>query len=1174
MMVLLTVLAVGLLSLSSIELRKSSSASPMEQARANARLGMILALGQLQQHCGPDQRITADAQVAAGRSKTPTQSHWVSVWRSTKADGSPWIVRNAAKGGLEDQRQDSPLEAIDERIACLVSGNESGITHTGEHAEDPASMVSLVSKGSLGDQADAADQVRAPRVTIGPEGKPKGAYAWWVGDLGAQANVATRDASENAPDGQYHTRMLAQDVSWQAFGKAELPATQRGKLASEGELKLAAPELKNRGFHDLTVWSAGLPVNVREGGWRRDLTAYLASTGSVPEFNQGNVRLPGLADSDNLVGSSAMPQELATRTSAHSDRLSDVSPNFGLLRTWAKRASDAPLGSFKTKSELAEMVDLPTGGRNSQSVDFRNRITTHLMPVLADSSIYYNLSYYDPAKPVTGNPYAMRVHFYPRVALWNPYNFALEVPASAIFLQINGSKSVEVTMQNGLQQTYRMYWGLTGGATGGAVRGSLFFKMEAATIAPGQTLVWSPTRNAEYDETNFANNLLTTGVAPSPGRAFYQDKRADGYPLFQVQQGFPPKPGLANNLLPKIPLEWREIVPPRPSGNLQAAAYTQADDYIASWKPMSGPSLSASSFAAMPMGRFISCAYQFGDEDELPVEWTSLDPVPFPKSSLTTATVTDLPDRRTRDGFRLRWLDEPESNVIGSGSLARTPHLQDAAVGNWNMRASWSYRNPFDNVTDVAPHFFGIYTRDLFDGAVDWSSLTPRSAGGTSLGDPYDQPVNGPGARILFDVPRRETAIASLGAFQHANFSEFIWHPTYAFGNSLADPRVPPNHTEPDRSESIIADKGGWNQDTLGYATDGRSNTNGATNRTNEDNWAWHARNFLQQTALDQTLVYDLSYELNHTLWDGYFLSSGTPADKQAFLKDPLRSPLPNGRVKTNPLAGQVTAADLTDYHRAASHLLIDGAFNVNSTSIAAWEALLLSGLGQQSDAQTVAFPRLFNAPAGDWNGKGPRNPAAWAGQRVFARAEIRKLAEQIVIEVKGRGPFLSLADFVNRRLSGDETSKKGALQAAIDGAGLNAAFTDEWPLDNSKSLPDYKNSDHIVDSTRFEQTRKPDTTAWGALGFLTQADLLQFIGPALTARSDTFRIRAYGECLDAAGKVMAKAWCETVVQRSPGYVDGTDTSLALPATLSATNRRFGRRFEIIAFRWLRPEEI
>lgn len=1174
LMILLTVLAVGLLGLSSIELRKSSSANAMERARANARLGLMLALGELQQHCGPDQRVTADAQVVAGNTQTSNHPHWLSVWRSTKEDGTPWIVRNGERGGLEDQRQTKGWQAKDERIACLVSGNESRIAHADDQAEDADAMVSLVPKGGLGTQADANDEVRAPRVTIGPAAKPEGAYAWWVGDLGTLANVATTDATESAPNGQYHARMLAQDASWQAFGKAELTTARRTRLTSEAQLRLADPEQKSRGFHDLTVWSAGLPVNVREGGWQRDLTAYLASNGSVAELHQGNVRLAGLADSDNLVGSPNKGEDMISVDPGQSDRFSEVSPNFGLLRTWARREADAPLGNLKAKTEAGEMVGLATGGRNSKSVDFRHRVTTHLMPVLAESSLYYNLSYYDPAKPVAGNPYAMRVHFYPRVALWNPYNFALEVPTSAILLQINGSKSVEVTMQNGQQQRYRMYWGLGGSATGGAVRGSLFFKLDAATLAPGQTLVWSPARNGPYDESNFASNLLTTAVAPSPGLAFYQDKRADGFPLFQVQQGFPPKPGLANNLLPQIPLEWREVVPPKPAGNIQSAAYTQADDYLASWKPMSGNSLSLTSFAAMPMGRFVSCAYQFGDEDELPVEWTALDPVPFPKSSLANPSVTDLPDRRTRDGFRLRWFEEPESNVIGSGSLAATPHLQDAAVGNWNMRASWSYRNPFDNVTDVAPHFFGIYTRDLFDGAVDWTSMTPRAAGGAALGDPFDQPVNGPAARILFDVPRRETAIASLGAFQHVNFSEFIWHPTYALGNSLADPRVPPTHTEPDRSESINADKGGWNQDSIGYATDGRSDNNGQTNRTNEDNWAWHARNFLQQAALDQTLVYDLSYELNHTLWDAYFLSSGTPAEKQAFLRDPVRSPLPNGRVKPNPMAGPVTAADLTDFHRAAPHLLIDGAFNVNSTSVAAWEALLLSGLGQQADADTVAFPRILNTPAGEWNGSSPRNPAAWAGQRVFTRAEIRKLAEQIVVEVRNRGPFLSLADFVNRRLSEDETGRKGALQAAIDRAGLNAAFTDEWPLDNSHSLPDYKHTDHIVDPTRMEQTRKPDTSAWGALGFLTQADLLQFIGPVLTARSDTFRIRAYGECLDATGKVTARAWCEAVVQRSPNYVDGSDDSLALPEALNPANRQFGRRFEILNFRWLREEEV
>jgi hypothetical protein len=1174
LMVLLTVLAVGLLSLSAIELRKSSSTTAVDQARANARMGLLLALGELQQHCGPDQRITADARVVAGNSATPAHPHWLSVWRSTQDDGSPWIVRNAGKGGLEDRRLADGWQAEETRLSCLVSGNESRLTYADNLTGDPAAMVSLVDKGSLGDDADGSEGVRAPRVSIGTTAKPKGAYAWWVGDLGSQANVATRDATEGTPNGEYHAQMLAQDVSWQAFGKAGLTNLQRSKLASEAQLRLAEPGVKGRRFHDLTVWSAGLPVNVRDGGWRRDLTAYLTGNGAVAELKEGEVRLLGLKDADNLVGS---PNRIADALSANpgqSERFSEVSPNFGLLRTWAQRAPKAPVGKLKATTELGEMVAKPTGGRNSTSVDFRNRVTTHLMPVLADSSLYYNLSYYDPAKPVVGNPYAMRVHFYPRVALWNPYNFSLEVPASAIFLHINGSKSIEVTLANGLKQSYRMFWGLGGSATGGSVRGSMFFKLDAATLAPGETLVWSPARNAIYDETNFGNNLLTTGLAPSPGRAFYQDKRADGYPLFQVLQSFPPKPGLANNLLPQLPLEWREVVPPKPAGNVQSAAYTQADDYFASWKPISGSSLNLTSFGAMPMGRFISCAYQYGDEDEFPVEWTALDPVPFPRSTLANPSVTDLPDRRTRDGFRLRWFEETESNIIGSGSLARTHHLEDAPVGNWNMRASWSFRNPFDNVSDVAPHFFGIYTRDLFDGAVDWTSLNPRAVGGTFRGDPFEQPVAAPGPRVLFDVPRQETVIASLGALQHVNFSEFIWHPTYALGNSLADPRVPPRSTEPDRSESINSDKGGWNQDSIGYATDGRSDNNGETNRTNEDNWAWHARNFLQHAALDQTLVYDLSYELNHTLWDAYFLSSGSPAEKQAFLEDPVRSPLPNGRVKPNPMAGAVTAADLTDYHRAASRLLVDGAFNVNSTSVTAWEALLLSGLGKQTGADTVAFPRILNPPGDEWDGTGPRNPAAWSGQRVFSRAEIRKLAEQIVLEVRTRGPFLSLADFVNRRLSEDATGKMGTLQAAIERAGLNAAFANEWPLANTESLPTYKHMDHIVDPTRMEQTRKPDTTAWGALGFLTQADLLQFIGPALTARSDTFRIRAYGECVDAAGKVTAKAWCEAVVQRSPNYVDGADDSLELPETLNPVNSRFGRRFEIVAFRWLREEEV
>jgi len=167
------------------------------------------------------------------------------------------------------------------------------------------------------------------------------------------------------------------------------------------------------------------------------------------------------------------------------------------------------------------------------------------------------------------------------------------------------------------------------------------------------------------------------------------------------------------------------------------------------------------------------------------------------------------------------------------------------------------------------------------------------------------------------------------------------------------------------------------------------------------------------------------------------------------------------------------------------------------------------------------------------------------------------------------------MGDFVNRRLEEGDLGKKGALQAAIDRAGLNASFNDMWPLDNRQSLSDFKHVDHIVDPTRMEQTLKPDTTAWGGLGFLTQADVLQYLGSALTARSDTFRVRAYGEAVDKQGKVIAKAWCEAVVQRSPNYVNGSDNVLKTPASLSSeANKTFGRKFEIVFFRWLQPTEI
>ena len=57
--------------------------------------------------------------------------------------------------------------------------------------------------------------------------------------------------------------------------------------------------------------------------------------------------------------------------------------------------------------------------------------------------------------------------------------------------------------------------------------------------------------------------------------------------------------------------------------------------------------------------------------------------------------------------------------------------------------------------------------------------------------------------------------------------------------------------------------------------------------------------------------------------------------------------------------------------------------------------------------------------------------------------------------------------------------------------------------------------------------------TGIGMPGYLCQADLLNMISGGMSARSDTFTIRVMGQGPDGA-----KAYCEAIMQRTPGYVD------------------------------------
>ena len=65
MMVLLTLVAIAMLSLSTIEQRSSGGGANEADrlARANARMALMIALGELQKAAGPDQRVSATATI-------------------------------------------------------------------------------------------------------------------------------------------------------------------------------------------------------------------------------------------------------------------------------------------------------------------------------------------------------------------------------------------------------------------------------------------------------------------------------------------------------------------------------------------------------------------------------------------------------------------------------------------------------------------------------------------------------------------------------------------------------------------------------------------------------------------------------------------------------------------------------------------------------------------------------------------------------------------------------------------------------------------------------------------------------------------------------------------------------------------------------------------------------
>lgn len=446
---------------------------------------------------------------------------------------------------------------------------------------------------------------------------------------------------------------------------------------------------------------------------------------------------------------------------------------------------------------------------------------------------------------------------------------------------------------------------------------------------------------------------------------------------------------------------------------------------------------------------------------------------------------------------------------------------------------------------------------------------------------------------ILFEVPERDQPLFSIADLRHAAVSAHATSPAYAIGNSLADFRV----ASAGLAEVALSVGSGY-LDPVGGADFGPP----------------------------AQVLYDQSYLLNHALWDRYFFSTIPDAPV-------LPDTLPNSRHLFASRSGaRPPIADLladTQGRETASHLLLDGGFNINSTSVDAWRAflggtfnLLFNPLNPsdanpsatESPADTAAFSR-FRRPRNSWQEVVPTSSANmvnyYGGYRRLSAAELDGLAQRLVAEVRERGPFLSVAEFVNRSLSGptDRTRLKGALQAAIDdeanptpttrlnfvaeqanttsGGGrhtttpqgnTNAKNNDSYAPFADVVAP-YHRAAYVGYNTNSLITPAGSYTRNDAYfpGYLTQADLLSTLGATATARSDTFVVRAYGEILNPVTReVEGRAWCEAVVQRLPEYLNSAqDEAFTEVASLTDTSsRRLGRRFQVVSFRWLTAEDI
>lgn len=309
---------------------------------------------------------------------------------------------------------------------------------------------------------------------------------------------------------------------------------------------------------------------------------------------------------------------------------------------------------------------------------------------------------------------------------------------------------------------------------------------------------------------------------------------------------------------------------------------------------------------------------------------------------------------------------------------------------------------------------------------------------------------------------------------------------------------------------------------------------------------------------------------------------------------------LPNER-----LLSAVEYADLrTAGGDAAAHLLMHGAFNINTTSPIAWRAVLAGALygdfeyihsdprdgefSLRAPTQSVRLGRAvaryaqsaaetFDAgdmsqsrylQAGALHDPSVEPPSAYfrRGLTPLSPEQLDLLAHSVSRRIalrakEGLPPFGSFAEFLGpqRLESFRHPQESGAYMSVLEAAVYDAMADTSLPL-----------------KQRLNRDDNGNIIWWDTPSFITGGDLWAQFAHYAAVRSDTFRVRAYGRSKNSSGDLLAQAWCEAVVQRLPQLHGQPPPELTAQgaALLRDGNSGFGRQFKIISLRWLREDEL